>query len=99
MTKADMVAGIVNVSDQLDFSGLLAREDVQTAIKKSEAINFNAYQKAGEIGGSVFNANIRINDQAEKIMEEIVIFGLTDVVRVMVKSFKSFIDTELSAIK
>jgi len=99
MTKAELVAGIVDSNDMLSFDGLMEREDVQTAMAKSQDIQFNAFQKAGEIGGAVFNAEVTINDQAEKIMEEFVIFGMCDNVKTMLVDFESFIDSKLSAIQ
>lgn len=89
---------LVNEQGMLTLDKLMEREDVQGALKQTQEVYTNAFQYAIEVGGKLSEAETKINDLAEIIMEDVIIFGITDTVRDNIVSLEGQIADILSEI-
>lgn len=99
ISKEELVASIVNEDDVLSFEGLLAREDVQTTIAQSEELSMNAFKRSIEIGGKLHIAEMKINNLANELMDDVIIFGVTEENKERLISFDTKVDEILSTVE
>ena len=97
MTKGDIVAGILD-GDTLSFKNLMAREDVQVALKATETLHVKTFEDAFAFGEKMLKGEAEIRNLADLIIEDTIIFGITDDVRNNIVTLEGVIESVLNNI-
>lgn len=99
ITKDELVKAIVNENDELDFSGLLSREDVQNAIAECKALRENALEQSFNNVKRIRACEIAINELSQSIMDDVIIFGITADTKLKLASLDSRVSDIINSIK